>query len=162
MYWTILFVTSLIAALIFLQDLKDRAVTWFYFPVLAFMGIAAGFAEKTPLPAMAFHTLANLGFLLLQFALLTIYFRLRKGKLKIGWGDVLFLAATCFYFSPANFLLFYCLSLVFALVLHLSFAKKNATVPLAGLQSMFLVLFLVACKLTDHSTGNDDWIMNYL
>ncbi|HYE53569.1 MAG TPA: hypothetical protein VD996_01955 [Chitinophagaceae bacterium] len=173
MQWTILFITSLIAALIFLQDVKDRAVTWFYFPVLAIMGIAAGLADSTPAPALLTNTLVNMGFLMLQFALLTAYYSIRTGSWqliigkKLGWGDVLFLAAASCYFSPMNFLLFYCFSLFFTLTIHLTLRLtvwKNtpATVPLAGLQSLFLVIFLVACKVLDHHTGNDAWIFHYL
>src|SRR5688572_27828161 len=91
-----------------------------------------------------FYSFINAGFVLLQFALLKLYFSLKKNgnsrliNEKIGLGDLLFLLAACFFFSPFNFLLFYCSSLLFAMIFHLLLCKIikdtkfSLTIPLAG------------------------------
>jgi hypothetical protein len=171
MQWPFFLFTAIIAAIIFLQDLKERMVTWFLFPLLAISGIALSIIGESSLQLFLWNSVFNLSFIAIQLVLLELSFRLKKkvsvlvAGTYIGLGDILLIAACCFYFSPVNFILFYCLSLVFALlshvVMHLIRPSANTNVPLAGLQAVFLVLFLSCCKIFDHNATSDDWFLYY-
>jgi hypothetical protein len=141
-------------AIIVYQDCAARSVQWIYFPALALAGIISAYSE----PGMPWHWLfqpmINLLFLSLQFGLLKIYYMIRHGRQhilinkKIGLGDLLFLAAAGFLFSPVNFAIFYLCSLLFSQVIWLLTGliklTSDPSVPLAGLQAIFLLITLSA------------------
>jgi hypothetical protein len=86
---------------------------------------------------------------------------------KIGLGDILFILACCFVFSPFNFLFFYCCSLLFSLMMHLVFVKgllkrSSYTVPLAGWMAVFLQVYVMTLQILKYSIITDDWILQYL
>jgi hypothetical protein len=140
--------------LIFLQDLKNRAVYWFLFPLLAVLLIALHFKHPFYWPEWEKSILINVGFITVQLLFLTLYFSLKNKKCVnitttlLGLGDILFLSSIAFYLSVLNFLLFYITSLIGVLVLWLIWQgislNKNKYIPLAGFQSLIFMLFL-AC-----------------
>src|ERR1035438_1869331 len=156
---------------IFYEDFSSRAVNWILFPLLAVSGIFMSLYNLNSFAQVLKNALYNFGFLIIQFLLLKIYFQFRKQQgfkiinKKIGLGDILFLSASCFYFSLLNFLLFYILSLIFALIFYLFFFKKKSfaqpeeTVPLAGLQSIFLIIFICTNKACSINITMDDWLL---
>lgn len=96
--------------------------------------------------------LVNSLFLLLQGSVVMLYLLLRYRTLKIGnylgAGDVLFWLACLWCFSPLNFLIFFIVSLLGALLLHLLLRRmmsgyEQVAIPLAGYQGLFLILALV-------------------
>ncbi|MDB5134663.1 MAG: hypothetical protein JWP37_1266 [Mucilaginibacter sp.] len=158
--------------LIFFQDIRSRSVYWVLFPLLTGLLILIrirhqGFFQFWQ-PA-----LINLGFVIVQLFILTIYFSIKNKKWinvtsqLLGWGDILFLLSIAVYLSVLNFLFFYITSLVGILALWLTWqvvsAKKNKYIPLAGLQSLIFIVFLASdwwyrsFDLTD-----DTWLLNLI
>lgn len=137
--------------LIFVQDILSRSVYWFLFPLLAITLLV------TRLQVQSISVIApligiNLGFLTLQFFLLTVYFSLKSRKWVniterlLGQGDLLFLGAIAFYLSVLNYLFFYIASLLLVLSFWLIWQqlsrKKDSHIPLAGLQSLLFALLI--------------------
>jgi hypothetical protein len=137
--------TIAVLAVIFIQDVRGRAVYWFLFPVRAAALMSIHFDQDS--------ALINMGFILVQLLILTIYFSLKAGRFVnitiqlLGWGDILFLVCVALYFPVTGFLLFYTGSLAGALLLWLAWqwlsGIKDVNIPLAGLQALMLMLLLV-------------------
>lgn len=134
------------------QDFTSRAVYWTIFPLLA--GALAGY-EFLCLKANISEVLANIAlcaaFLGVQLLLLTLFLFLRYRSLKalrplLGAGDILFLIALCFTFSPLNYVAFYLASLAGSLAIaagrYLLYKSRTPQVPwrvpLAGIQAALL------------------------
>lgn len=140
----ILIITLLITVI---QDIKERKVYWFLFPII---GLSAALLHyfKT-LPELFFMSLIiNAIFIL---TILSILFLYTKFKLKIkfsnafGLGDVfLFLALVC-SFSSVSFITLFVFAIICSLALHLILKKNNeTTVPLAGYMSLFFAITYLA------------------
>jgi hypothetical protein len=140
-------VTALVLVSMGYQDFKYRGISWYSFPLLCLLLICINPHFNSS------SMLWNLGFIVLVFSLLTLWFSIRTGApvnfldSYIGLGDVLFLVCLSVYFSPMNFFLFYLTSLlliaVATLFYQLSNKKDHFTVPLAGLQGIGLLLLLL-------------------
>ncbi|NVM62224.1 magnesium-transporting ATPase (P-type) [Mucilaginibacter sp. SG538B] len=115
----------------------------------------------------------NLLFVGLQLAVLTIYFSLKDGRIiditqqLLGWGDILFFLAAAFYLSVLNFVFFYVASLIVVLfcwlLWRLILAKDAGHIPLAGFQSVLLILFLMADWWCFHfDVTADNWLRHML
>ena len=167
----LLLLTGITLSLIALQDFRSRAVSGFLFPLLAVCGLGLAIIELRSVWLAMQYILFNGGFLLLQFVLLKAWFVLRKkGKSvlidhAIGRGDIFFLLAAGCFFSPFNFILFYLLSLLFALAIALAvrgwpvLAARWSTIPLAGLQAGFLLICLSLHLLLKQPLTNDNWMI---
>ena len=153
------------------QDIRYRSIYWICFPVLLFLMIILGFQEIKVFDIIQ-NSIFNAGFLLIQLLLLTLYFSIKQGRLVnitdglIGWGDVLFLFSISCYLSPINYIAFYMLSLLVILSIIIICAaskKENLKIPLAGLQALLLVVFLVVdwtnTRINIHS---DNWLLTLL
>jgi hypothetical protein len=162
-----------ILTLIFLQDLKSRAVYWFLFPILSILLIVLRFHHPFSWSDWEKSTLINAGFITVQLVFLTLYFSLKNRKWVnittglLGLGDILFLLSIAFYLSVLNFLVFYIASLICVLVLWLTLqgvsVKKYKYIPLAGFQSLIFMLFL-ACDwwLRSFDLTSDTWLLNLI
>lgn len=94
----------------------------------------------------------NIGFILVQLILLSIYFSIKHQqwinitKEHLGFGDILFFIPLSFLFSPFYFVVFFILSLILILsiilIKQVFFVKAEANIPLAGALSLTLLLFL--------------------
>ena len=137
----------------FLQDLRERAVYILLFPLLL-IGFTAISLYSQPVSVLAGNYLLNFLFLVIQMVLLYAYFTISRGKptvligTLIGWGDILFWLVTAALFSPANYILYFLASLVFALAFHffislIAEGGEPAKVPLAGNQALFLMAALI-------------------
>jgi hypothetical protein len=134
------------------QDFKQRQISWFFIPLLL-----AGFIYK------AFYTnngvgvnglLVNVGFVLLQLTVLTIYMSVKNKKMVniinsyLGIGDVLFFIVLCGAFSPINFLVFYLCSIVLTLIGYLLYnimiKGSQKEIPLAGAMASGMILLMIA------------------
>lgn len=124
------------------QDVKERLVYWFLFPIMA-LSIGWLFYSNTLPELFVASIIANLMFV---SALLLVVFLYSKIKLKmkfnqvIGLGDILFFLTICFSFSTLSFLVVFISALIFSLILHLSVKNKKQSVPLAGYMSLFFGL----------------------
>ncbi|WP_426672068.1 hypothetical protein ACPPVU_12635 [Mucilaginibacter sp. McL0603] len=136
-----------------IQDFKSRSVYWFVFPVLLLAFLALQCKQQIELVAVWHPALINIAFLILQFLLLSAYFSLKNKRLinildqMLGLGDILFLICLTVYLPVLNFLIFYILSLVVALIcwaIWQFFAvRKDKEIPLAGMQAMLLMVLLI-------------------
>lgn len=126
------------------QDIKDRKVYWFLFPLI---GICTGTLHfyKT-IPELFFiSVLFNTTYISFIIAVTIIYTKLKLKKninTVIGLGDILFLTALIFAFTPVPFMVLLTMAFIFSLTLHLFLLKhqSNKTVPLAGYMSLFFGL----------------------
>ncbi|HTK18446.1 MAG TPA: hypothetical protein VL442_02985 [Mucilaginibacter sp.] len=159
--------------IVFIQDVKSRAVYWVVFPVLfVLLGILHSISQNT-VSEIWQPAAINIGFLLLQIVLLSVYFSLKNKRFTnltdglLGLGDILFLLSITVYLSVLNFLFFYIVSLVLVLVTWLIWqsvsAKQNKEVPLAGMQALILIIFL-CCDwgLKIFNLTNDTWLLNLI
>lgn len=127
--------------LIFYQDLKDRQVYWFLFPLFSICS-AILFYNNT-LPELFYVAiLMNLIFISIVLITLFLYSKLKlKSKLSdvFGLGDALLFIGLIFSFSTISFLVIFVFSLAFALFVHLIIKQysKFPSVPLAGYMSLF-------------------------
>ncbi len=130
--------------LIFIQDLNERKIYWFWMPLIA---ITSGmlFYNGTLPELFISASILNLCFVLILILTIFIYARL---KLKtniinvIGIGDVLLFVALAFSFSAISFIVIFLGSLIFSLTIHVSFkhlSNQHPTVPLAGYMSLFFL-----------------------
>jgi hypothetical protein len=154
------------------QDFSTRSVHWIYFPLLTMAGIFYSLSSTHSFSQLLYNTAFNIAFLLLQFGILKLYFIIFRGAAtriidrKIGWGDLLFLLAAGFFFSPGSFILFYLLSLLFSLIAAVIMmwliSPKHSTVPLAGLQALALSILLLFATFYQHSILTGDWLLTKL
>jgi hypothetical protein len=173
MHWLLFLLLFGVTIVIFYQDFTTRSVVWFLFPVISIVGIIHNYQQGNSWRTILINSSINMGFLVLQFLLLSFYFLLKGQNIrnslrsKLGLGDILFMLACCFFFSPLNFLLFYCSSLFFSLFIHLFVIqffrsqKDTHTIPLAGWQAIFLCLFAGVFVFLQSSMLNDAWLLNY-
>ena len=145
-------VTLLLLGALAFQDFRERKISWFLLPLL-FFSLVFSAVNALPVKELAFYFSVNFSFILLQVAVLTIYFSIRKKKIThianhyIGMGDLLFFVVICAAFSPVNFIIFYCASLVVSLLSILLFyliaRRQIKEIPLAGIFSVVLMLLLI-------------------
>jgi hypothetical protein len=172
MHWFLFLLLLATATLIFYQDLTTRSVLWYLFPAIALLGLVNNYAHTSSWTYTLVNCGVNGGFVLLQFVLLKTFYFIKTGEraivnTRIGLGDILFLLASCCFFSPLNFLVFYCTSLLFVLVVYLIMmsvvkSKRNSTIPLAGYMAVFLLVYLGVFMIVHRSPAHDEWILNYL
>ncbi|MCH2197058.1 hypothetical protein [Kordia sp.] len=129
--------------LIAYQDIKDRSVYWFLFPIVA---STAGYLYFTETFFELFWrmTVVNLGIIVLILVVLQTYtkFKLKTSLQEVfGLGDALLFMSLCVAFPIAPFIIFFVFSLLFSLVLHfvLQHKMKQLSVPLAGYMSLFFI-----------------------
>lgn len=93
------------------------------------------------------NTFINLGaiisILLISYVIMAYVFKKKKLQESMGWGDVLFLFGFAVSFPTLSFLNFFIFSIFFTLAIHFlqkKGNKKQPSIPLAGSQSIFLLL----------------------
>ena len=144
-----IFLTSLF--LIFIEDIKDRLVNWWLFPLMGFSGIIINYAKNSFL--FREQLLVSLVMLFFLFAILGGYLKwIKKVKVKememyFGLGDVLFIIAWAVSFNPFVFLKLFIIGLLLILLIYKLVMQKtrtNSHIPLAGLAASFIILVKVA------------------
>ena len=148
-----------------IEDIKYRAVTWWLFLLLFVSGIAWARQFKG-WEDWFFYFLINLAFLLLQLLLLSLYFTFKNRQIVnitsslIGIGDILFMVCSCCFFSLPVFMIFHIGSLLASLILAICFAGlKKKGIPLAGLQSIVLISFLLIQSIWQFNPFDDSSIL---
>lgn len=129
---------------VFIQDIKERQVSWFLFPIIALCSGVLQY-KNIALDILIPTLLINASFISL---LLFVVFCYAKLKLKtningvFGLGDGLLFFALVFTFSTIPFIILFVFALIFSLVLHLLIKEKTViqTVPLAGYMSLFFAI----------------------
>jgi hypothetical protein len=162
-------VVILVLLVIFAEDMRSREVHLVWFPFLA-VGLLV-------LRIMHHGVLADLWpsflFLGLILVLLTIWFSLKEKRLinvtaqLLGWGDVLFLVCIALYFSLLNYLFFYLASLSLIVIgwsaWMLVSRKNDRHIPLAGMQSLLLAVYLGGDWWLFHfNAASDNWLLRFI
>lgn len=160
-------IAVLLLLVVFYQDYRHRAVYWILFPLLALVFLGYNLKLRN-WEEVKDDLLINLGFIAVQLLLLTIYFSIKyKRPVNIsshllGWGDILFIVALGFLFSPLNFVLYYLMSLLLVVtgVLSMKLAGfRPSKIPLAGIQALFLsCVWFVKCCCNCFSFYSDEFI----
>lgn len=149
--------------LIVVEDFRDRKISLVW---LIGISVSAFFVQINAVRSfagLAVNIFTNLSIIAIIYLCLFMYFSLKHKRLinlgnhYIGWGDFVFLITIAFLFSPINFLCFILSSLLFSLVYSffakLILSEKFKTIPLAGLQSLFLIIIL-AILFKENKIGN--------
>jgi hypothetical protein len=161
---------GILAAIVW-QDIRSRLVLWTLFPALA-AGLCLVHVLRTgSVNLLWFPLVCNMVLVIMMLLAVSLYVWITRKKFiniidsLLGWADILFLVAIAFYFSVPNFLVFWIASMSFALLAWIIWQalaeRKSKHIPLVGLQSIALVLFLSAdwwlhlVNLTD-----DTWLLN--
>ena len=130
------------------QDIKERLVYWFLFPLL---GILVGILFFTQTLPELFLTsvLINLIIICIFYLVIVLHsFLVLKKSFKevIGWGDILMFFFLIFTFSSVSFTVTFIGAIFFSFIAHILLKKKfeNKTVPLAGYMSIFYSITYLA------------------
>lgn len=145
---TIATITLLLCLLsILIQDVRERQV---FVVLLIAVILNLGFLHYSNSNFMSFVISSFLNFTILccigvLLFLVAKYILKKDLKESMGFGDVLFFSAMAIGFPTATFVVLFSFSLVFSLLVFRLFLSKskNNTVPLAGLQALFLFLVFV-------------------
>lgn len=141
---SILLMISLV--LIFIQDVKDRAVSIQIFGILA--GCSFGLFVLSEQDWQVLWT--NLAFVLLVLGSLFLYIGFKEKQFTnifqshFGLGDFVFFIAVTPLFANRNFILFFISGMILSAIIHL-FSNRSQiekTIPLAG----YLALYIVVLK----------------
>lgn len=135
-------------AIVFVQDWKYREIH-LLLPIVIFS------TSFFMIPIKSLYlikiTFYNATFFLITLSILTIYMSLKSKKFLnpfqhyFGLGDLLFYIAITPLFLLQNYILFFILSMLFAVLLQLSLKRilKKQTVPLAGFTALFLCMIIL-------------------
>jgi len=136
----------LILLIIFIQDLKMRAVYCFLFPILL------GGSIWYNIQNISMQSLTwNLAFIVFALSMLTVYISVKQRKLTAIWngffsiGDILFLIAIIPLLPFHTYLMYFTIGTICSLIFHaiaMLFFRDNKTVPFAGYMALVLIGFL--------------------
>ncbi|MCK5677024.1 MAG: general secretion pathway protein [Flavobacteriaceae bacterium] len=126
------------------QDIKERQV---FLWLLVLAGTLMGYLHFQESISLVFlgNILFNFSIVLIIYSSLVFYsfWKLKKSiSQTFGLGDLLFFVLLAIGFTTVTFLVLFSFSLIFSLVFYLSVKSKLKikTVPLAGLQALFIGL----------------------
>ncbi|MDT3403741.1 hypothetical protein QE417_002813 [Mucilaginibacter terrae] len=160
-------------AALFFEDMRYRAVHWFWFPLLIIASFFLHYFGNLPVSIFINRISTNGGFIWAILILLTSYFSIKHRKFVnindglLGAGDILFWVVAGCYLSLLNFMLFYISSVILILLgwlIYQQFSESNnKRIPLAGLQSFLLAstISLSWFRLIP-SVQTDDYLINML
>jgi hypothetical protein len=158
----------IILVLIAYQDYQERAVSFWVFPVLAGLFITYHFMDIS-MPEYLFNTVINLSFCVIQYLVLTLYFSVRHKQVIhiadkfLGWGDIVMTLVLCLVFPPLVFFLFFFVSLLVATILGIYLHYHHKTIPLAGIQAIVLIIWIMMVRfIIGFSIYDDSWIIDFL
>ena len=137
---------------IIVEDFKYRKISLIWLTSILITGVLIQMTTDVQFYYIVSNTFVNLCIVAINYGILFLYFSIKNkriinlGNHYLGIGDLFFLISVSFLFSPLNFICFILFSLFFSLTFSL-FAKlilsnKFKTIPLAGLQSLCLILLL--------------------
>ncbi len=134
--------------ILFIQDVKERQVYWFLFPIIA---LCCGFLFYNRTLPELFYVYIGMNSLIVCI-LLFVAFTYTKLKLKMnfsdafGLGDILLFIGLIFSFATLSFLTIFVFALCFSLITHLVVKKRSTfnSVPLAGYMSLFFALTYIS------------------
>ena len=146
--WLALQMTTLM--IIWIQDMKYHAVTWFLFPLLLLLN-----GLNQPNEAIVERSLINIGLITGMLLMLTLYLSIRQQRLiwpfqgYFAWGDILLLYAFVPCFEPQVYLFFFTTGTLFTLCIHalITIRKRQKQIPFAGYLSLYAGVWFLARQL---------------
>lgn len=137
----------IVLGILFYQDMKEQKVSLWMLLLGLFSGGFLHFLHQDSLVFLS-TILINLLFVSIIFSVLLLYskFKLQKNIFAVfGLGDLLFFTILAVSLPILSFLMVFVFSTIFSLILFLILKKHftTNTVPLAGLQSLFLAIVLI-------------------
>jgi hypothetical protein len=158
----------LILALVFIEDLLKRQVHLYLFVI----GITIALIKSLSTNNSFSNILINASFIGLQIGTILVYGIIKGYGYKVfnrlfGIGDILMWGILVFLFSPLHFILFFVGSLFLSLLFHFLLSQfqtnQSILVPLAGNQSLCLLLLLTSQMLGwDINLYDDDICIKFL
>lgn len=152
-------------------DFKERQFPWWAI-ALCFSCIVSLGIMQLEIQTFFKASLLNMAFVLVQLLLLMFWFLIKQRRLinivdtYLGLGDILFFLTTCFAFSFFNFIFYHFISLVITLVVALLMIKKSENkkqgIPVAGILSVILALFMLIGATEELNFYNDSWITEWM
>lgn len=140
--------------IVFIQDWKYRRMH-LVLPIaiflFSFFTISTGNIDSIKI------CLINTFFFLITLSILIVYMSIKNRRFLnpfenyFGLGDLLFYIAVSPFFELKNYILFFILSMIFAIVLQLGLKKiiRENTVPLAGFSALLLFLLIIKDMILD-------------
>ena len=163
--------TLILLLVVFVQDIFYRAISWFLIPLFFLTFTAKGILLQPP-SELAFNSLINLGFVLFQLLMLSLYMSIKNKKpvfivnSYLGLGDILFFVVICLAFSPVNFIVFYLSSLIFILLAFVAYTLivKNANkhIPLAGIMAALMMVLILLNWMFPQINLYEDYILTLI
>lgn len=137
----------IVLGILFYQDMKEQKVSLWMLLLGLFSGGFLHFLHQDSLVFLS-TILINLLFVSIIFSVLLLYskFKLQKNIFDVfGLGDLLFFTILAVSLPILSFLTVFVFSTIFSLILFLMLKRyfTTNTVPLAGLQSLFLAIVLI-------------------
>ena len=161
----------IILVFILYQDLRFQAVSWIFF-LLGFIFTIILSVKENFFSDLLFNISISTLFILFQLCIIYLFswFKYKKRvnifKSVFGLGDLLFLVMVMPLFSSLNFVVFFIASVVFSLLVYIviSWLKiyKKQRIPLAGLQSLFLLIVITLQIFNKFSFYNDNVILDFI
>jgi hypothetical protein len=139
----------IVFAIIFFQDIKDRLVYWFLYPIAGIVGFSIH-AENVGYKLALLYSMINLSLVAVILLVLFLYSKLklkmRFANGSMGMGDILLFIFLSFTFPTIAFIILFVFSLFFAIVMHymLKDRSRHANVPLAGYIALFFAVIYMA------------------
>ena len=133
---------------IFFQDVKERLVSWFLFPLLGIFLALIFYDTVATGHFFLLSVVTNSALVTLIILILYVYakFILKKKFINhsFGMGDLLFFYAMAVGFPSLTFIVLFTGGIFFSLLLFLALKKNRAmtTVPLAGYMALYLAIIL--------------------
>lgn len=138
-------------SIVFYQDVKERKVSLWLLVLGICLGGLLHYLQQNNIVFVS-NIVVNFIFIILVLGVLWAYakFKLKKKLQEVfGMGDALFFLLLAASLPILSFLIVFVFSLLFSLTVFIIFKNKlsDKTVPLAGLQSLFLGLIFIINKL---------------
>ncbi|MAT90936.1 MAG: hypothetical protein CMC35_09610 [Flavobacteriaceae bacterium] len=145
---TVKIILAIALILIIFQDIKDRRVWAFLFPIVATFGSYLFYRSMSVLEYYLYSLAINAGIIVCILGVLFLIGRAVSRKRTffqmIGLGDILFFFAFAMLFPTVTFLNFFVFSILFTIIFHQILKRVNTkhipTIPLAGSMSLFLLM----------------------
>ena len=135
--------------LIAFQDMKYRQIH-IVLPVLLFIASLYSVTNKFKDALGLKNTAFNMGLMAIIFFILVFYMTIKNKRLLnpfenyFGLGDLLFYMAISPFFQLHTYILFFIISMIFSIILHLVFRKfvSHDSIPLAGFSALLLIVII--------------------
>lgn len=159
----------IVMGLIAYYDFKSRSIWLILFPITMIILFLRGIL-KLSFEQLLYNSMINIGFVFLQFFLVSIYFSLKNRRLTniinkyIGLADILLMLAFCFCFSPLNFMVFIffnlLICLIIAIIIFLFNRKISFQLPFAGILALSLCILIIGSYFNNaiNFFSDENWI----